>query len=254
VLKTSDPDDIHDLRVASRRFRAALELLNPLATKTSKTELRKSVRKLTRILGGLRNIDEAQLFFQKRAPAIFPPGSALIRSLSELRSREKKQIGRVLKAFDHRTLDQQVREMVAELNLESISCGNRFSLLAYFSEVSIRQFLPIHQLHTVATAPEHCAERHALRIAIKKWRYFLEAVAQILDRDYSQILEQLRNYQGILGRMNDVVEFRILLEHLQLTFHEQEHAEKLLLDEDALLLGKFIALADRKPLNYSFLI
>src|SRR5471030_2866655 len=67
VLKSSDLDDIHDLRVASRRLRAALELFYPFAQKGSKTELKKSVRKLTLILGGLRNIDEALIFFQSRA-------------------------------------------------------------------------------------------------------------------------------------------------------------------------------------------
>jgi CHAD domain-containing protein len=254
VLKTSDPDDIHDLRVASRRFRAALELMHPLVTKTSKTELRKNVRKLTRILGGLRNIDEAQLFFQQRAPAIFSGGSSLIRSLEELRCREKKQIGRELKTFDHRGHDHQVREMVAGLNQENISSGNRFSLLAYFSEISIRQYLPIHQLHAVAKVPECSSERHALRIAIKKWRYFLEVVSQILDRDYEAVLEQLKEYQGLLGRMNDIVEFRVLLDQVRLPFNEQDHAEKILLEEDALLIRDFITLAEQKPLNYSFLI
>src|ERR1039458_8484224 len=68
VLKTSDLEDIHDLRVASRRLKAALELFEPVASRTSTTKLKKNVRRLIRRLGGLRNIDEALLFFQSRVP------------------------------------------------------------------------------------------------------------------------------------------------------------------------------------------
>ena len=66
VLKTSDLDDIHDLRVASRRFRAVLDLYCRLSSKSPKSGVNKSVRKLTRTLGGLRNVDESRIFFQDR--------------------------------------------------------------------------------------------------------------------------------------------------------------------------------------------
>src|ERR1035437_3204417 len=96
VMKTSDQDDIHDLRVASRRVRAALELFYPFAPKGSKTELRKNIRKLTRILGGLRNIDEALLFFKSRAKTDISADKKLFNALSELRSGELKRIEKAL--------------------------------------------------------------------------------------------------------------------------------------------------------------
>lgn len=254
VLKTSDLDDIHDLRVASRRFRAAMELFSPFAPKGSKNVLRKSVRKLTRMLGGLRNIDEAQLFFQSRTPPDISTDNKLFHTLSILRSRELKRIGKALKGFDHRNLDRLVREMVSGLNEDCITERSRFSLLAYFSDVSIRLYLPIQQLLAVSTAPGHRASRHALRIAIKKWRYFFEIIAQVLERDYTQILELLKEYQSILGRMNDIVEFELLLHNLELTPDTREYVEATLLAEDDLLLENLTELIERKPLAYTFLI
>lgn len=254
VLKTSDRDDIHDLRVASRRFRAALELYYPFAPKDSKTVLRKAVCKLTRSLGGLRNIDEAQIFFQSRAQADVSAFSAFDQLLPEMRSMELVRIGKVLNNFDSRHLDRMVREMVSGINQESIKERNRFSLLAYFSEVSIRLYLPIHNSLAFSTACEHRMKRHTLRIAIKKWRYFLEIVSQVLGRDYTRILEQLRDYQSLLGRMNDVVEFEGLLGDLKLPRNEQDHLKEVLLAEDALLLEKFRMFVDQKPLGYFFLI
>ena len=252
VMKSFDIDDIHDLRVASRRFRAVLELFYPFAPKDSKAELRKNVRKLTRILGGLRNIDEALLFFQSRTD-----GSVdfkLCHTISKLRLSELKRIKKALAAFDHRSLDRMVREIVAALKEDSSADRNSLSLLAYFSDVSIRQFMPIHQLLAVSTKPEFTAQRHALRIAIKKWRYFFEIVAQILDRNYTPHLGLLREYQSILGQMNDITEFRLLLNNLELPKNEQEYAEATFLKEDAHLLKSFTKLVERKPLTYTFLI
>lgn len=254
VMKTSDIDDIHDLRVASRRFRAVLELFYPFVPKGPKTGLRKNIRTLTRILGGLRNIDEALLFFQARVRTDVPADTALLRTLSRLRPGELRRIGKALKAFDHRSLDRVVREMVAGVNEASITERNSISLLAYFSDVSIRQYLPIHRLLAVSTVPGNHASRHALRIAIKKWRYFFETIALILDRDYTPLLELLKEYQSILGRMNDMAEFELLLGAMKLSPDQLEHATAILKTEDAHLLESFTELIERKPLVYTFLI
>jgi CHAD domain-containing protein len=254
VLKTSDLDDIHDLRVASRRFRAELELFSPFATKSFITELKKNVRKLTQSLGGLRNLDEAQLFFQSKTSPESSTDTTLYQAISGLRTRELRRIEKTLKLFDYRNLDRLVREVVAGLGEECITDRNRFSLLAYFSDVSIRLYLPIHQLQAVSTEPGHRASRHALRIAIKKWRYFFEIISQVLERDYAHILELLKEYQSILGRMNDIVEFELLLHNLELTPDVREYAEATLLAENDLLLENLTELVERKPLAYTFLI
>lgn len=253
VIKSSGPDDIHDLRVASRRFRAALELFCPFVPKGLITALRKSIRSLTRTLGGLRNIDEAELFFRAHARSEASTGGKLFRALSKLRTVELKRIGKALKDFDHRHLGRMVREMVAGLNEASITELD-ISLPAYFSDVSIRQYQLIHRLIAGSTSPEHRASRHALRIAVKKWRYFFEIIATILDRDYTQFLELLKEYQSILGRMNDIAVFELLLGDLKLPTDEREFARTALLTEDTRLLEDFTALIELKPLTYTFRI
>ena len=254
VLKTSHRDDIHDLRVASRRFRAALELFYPFLPKGAKTELRKQVRTLTRTLGGLRNIDEALLFFRSQDTSGHSSDSKLLRALAALRSGELKRIAKTLKTFDHRHFDRVVREMTAGLNEDSITARNSFSLLAYFSEVSIRQYLPIHHLLTDVTTTAHRSSRHALRIAIKKRRYFFELIAPILDREYTAILGLLKEYQSVLGQLNDIVEFEALLRDLKCRTSERGHARAALLTEEVLLLEKLAGLIDQKPLTYTLLI
>jgi len=254
VLKTSDLDDIHDLRVASRRFRAVLDLNCRLSSKCAAARLKKSVRKLTRTLGGLRNVDEARVFFQARSTTDVFADSMLDRTLSGLRSMEVKRIGKALISFEHRKLDRIVRKLVARLKLDRITERSDLSIPTFFSEVSADLYRPIQEALPVSTIPGHRAERHSLRIAIKKWRYFLEIVAQVLECDYSSVLEQLKEYQSYLGRMNDIVEFEALLRDLDLPKYESEHAEAILAAEDALLLAGFRELAEHKPLKHDKLL
>lgn len=250
VIKSADLNDIHDLRVASRRFRALLELFYPFLSKVPKAGLRKAVRKLTRVLGGVRNIDEAVIFFQARIKTDDSVGLALVRALTLLRPGEFKRIKAALNEFDHRALDRVVQEMSGGVNKALIIRRNSISLLAYFSDVSIRLYLPIHQLLTIATIPERRRSRHFLRIAIKKWRYFFEIIAQILDRDYVQTVELLKEYQSLLGRMNDLVEFKFLIRTLELPKGEREDAKTVLRSEEELLLDKFCQLVGEKSLQY----
>lgn len=253
VLKTSHHDDIHDLRVATRRFRAAVELFYPFAPKGVKIELKKNIRKLTRALGGVRNIDEALLFFSER---IKDDGMLdnLRSTLSVKRSGEVRGIQKKLIQFDSDNLDKPVREIIAGMDEKELSTRNRFSYLAYFSNTSIKMFLPIHQLLSIALAPENILSRHNLRIAIKKWRYFLEIVSLILERDYSYLLDQLKEYQSVLGKMNDLYEFDKLIDEIEFPKNEQKYFREILAAENAILLDQLTELKRTKPLTYSFLI
>ena len=260
VTKASNADDIYELRVALRRFRAALDLLCPFVPKgpkggkEPKTELRKNVRTFKRILGGLRTIDKAQRFFQSRITTDSFANTNLLHALSELRNKELKRTGKALRAFDHHHLDRIVRELVGGINVVTITEKNSISLLSYFSEVSIRQYMPIHQLQLGATAPGQRVLRHALHNAIKKWGYFFEIISQTLDRDYKQTLDLIKEYQGLLGRMNDIAVLEVLISHLKLPPDERKRAEDALRAEDTLLLNEFSELIEQKPLTYTFLI
>lgn len=253
VLESSSSDDIHDLRVASRRFRAVLELLYPFLPESDRVRLKKNIRKITRTLGRLRNIDEAQLFIQARGAEI-PGADAICKTVSTLRAEELQHVLRVIGSFEHHLLDNSVRQMVSDLNDETVVSRNRFSLLSYLSEASIRHYIPVHTSISSATQPEHSSARHSLRIAIKKWRYFLEIVEQILDCDYSAVLKQLKEYQALLGQMNDIKEFEVLLGSLKISKVEQNHIKKIFAQEEAELLNRFRQIMEQKPLAYVFII
>lgn len=254
AIKTCSLDDIHDLRVATRRFRAALDLFESIVPKEPVAEIKKTIKNLTCKLGGLRNLDEAIVFFQSRLANDSATEKQLRTQLSGLRSGEIKQILKSLKKFDQHKNDKIVREIIAGMNDGKITNSNRFSLLAYFSDASIRLYLPIHHLLAASATPDHQKIRHELRIAIKKWRYFFEIISQILGRDYTPVLENLKEYQSLLGSMNDMIEFEALVNKLELSQVCRDAAITVLKTENSVLMERFARLVENKPLTYAFLI
>lgn len=245
VLKKSDPDDIHDLRTALRRLRLALKLWEYFASSNSNKKFKKSLQKLNSILGGLRNIDEALLFFH--AQSSFSASHQFYKKLKKNRSREWRRLKKLLHLFDH-PFDKLVKNMAVELKVISFTKKRERSMLTFFSKLSHHYFKTIHDLLAISIESTQWKSRHALRIAIRKWRYILEIFTVVLDRDYALLLNQLKKYQLVLGRINDVAAFGALCKEMELSSAERKLVEITLLKEEKVLLKKFTKLIKQKPL------
>lgn len=248
TLNCFDVEHIHDLRVASRRLRGAIEQLGPFTGTERMDRLRRPIRRLTRELGLVRNLDEALLYLAKTGADGLEP---LLTSLEQQRKQEVAQARRSLELLDCIKLERQIRAAAAAL----VTPDNIASqgLLALLSERNLNLYRPIHALLPLVAAPEMVEERHALRIAVKKWRYFNELLHDLLKRPQSDLLELLRQYQTLLGDMNDrVVIAGLLREAADLP----ETVRKTVLDgivrEQRKLLKKLSALLDKKPILYHF--
>lgn len=253
VLKRCEQEDIHDLRVASRRFRATLKLLGPLCGNGSVPTLAKQIRSLTRTLGDLRNLDEALAFFGAHTEQM-DLLSGLMSRLADQRELEQHEIIKALEGFKAKKLDSLVRAVVAGLTMDCLRSLNMAPLPSYLSNTSISLFETIQALLPAALCFENTEERHALRIAIKKWRYFLETVSVILEQDYATPLEQLKKYQTLLGSMNDMTVFGLLCREQEEAGDEPGKVAQLLEDESKRHFEEFVVLAAAEPLRYSFLI
>lgn len=248
VLSHHDTDAIHDLRVASRRLRATLGLFTPFISVKSVKSVSQEIRRVTGALGHVRNIDEARIYV-KTLPVELP---ILDKRLRRLRTQEVKAVTRMLKMLPCRKMDKRLQAAVAEMAVVPSHDNRDQRLLAYLSETSIQRYQMIHALLAPAIIPENVTGRHRLRIAIKKWRYLLEAVGQVCGQDYGAILETLKGYQTLLGTLNDLVEFGILCDRLKLPQEEKKVLKKALLQEAAGCFASFVQVAASQPLQYSF--
>lgn len=248
TLNCFDLDHIHDLRVASRRLRGVIEQLGPFIGTERMNRLRRPIRRLTRELGLVRNLDETQLYLEKTGEKGLEP---LLASLEQQRKQEAAEARRLVELLDCMKLERQIRAAAAEL----VTPDNIASqgLLALLSERNLALYYPIHALLPLVAAPEMVEERHALRIAVKKWRYFTELLHAILGSRQAVLLDQLRQYQSLLGDMNDRVVIAALLhESADLPEAVRGTLLKNIASEQRKLLKKLCRLLDEKPIVYRF--
>jgi len=126
------------------------------------------------------------------------------------------------------------------------------ALPVYLSDTAVQRFQVLHDLLAPATLMENAELRHRLRIAIKKWRYLLETIGQVCGQEYGATLEGLKEYQALLGKLNDMVEFGALSNRLKLPPDESQGINAALERDTARYLADFIQLALTRPLQYSF--
>lgn len=248
TLNCFDVDHIHDLRVASRRLRGAVEQLGPFIGTERTDRLRRPIRRLTRELGQVRNLDETLLYLEKTGEQGLEP---LLVSLGQQRKQEAAQARRLLETLDCMKLERQIRAAAAAL----VTPDNIASqgLLALLSERNLALYYPIHALLPLVAVPEMVEERHALRIAVKKWRYFTELLHAILGGRQQPLLDQLRQYQSVLGDMNDRVVIAALLQRAaDLPETVREKQLKGIAKEQRKLLKKLCALLNVTPIVYRF--
>jgi CHAD domain-containing protein len=248
VVRKQDTDTIHDLRVASRRMRATLGLFSPFISQGRAKRLTCGLRAVTRSLSRLRNIDEAVLHFEP----LFAQLPHLASRLAAARRHEAASVAATLASIDAAALERRVRRAVFDLVRTAHHPETTDHLLVHLSRISVRRYLTMHDLFLPAMEAGRPDRRHALRIAIKKWRYLLEALEQVCGHDYTCAINLLKEYQGILGRLNDMQEFSALCRELSLPADERAVVEADLGASAADWLGRFFELASTRRPTYSF--
>jgi len=245
AVKHSSDDDIHYLRIALRRFRLSLKLYEYFTGKKAKRKLKASLRKLTKNLGSLRNIDEAFHYFQ--AHDYFSFRHAVYKDLSNMRSLQVKLMKTMLQEFDHH-FDNLVKEMATSLKSLQFAEKDYLLLSAHVSSISSEFSKNIHAHLDIATNSKKRKSRHALRIAIRKWRYSLELFASVLNRDYDSLLKAMKKYQTLLGQINDISSFIKLCRCTSLTKYEIKCIDKELQADEKVLLKKLSKLVNKTHL------
>jgi CHAD domain-containing protein len=219
VLKGFDPEDIHDLRVSSRRLREGCALLALLYPDGLSPAVRR-VRKVTRLLGALRNTDEALLFFRELAAALPEPYGeglgVLIARQETLREHERRRLARRLKNLDAGKSRSALAGAVARPVVfpRSDMAVDPFTPLGSFAVAALDERLTdLLALVPAARDEGAVAAQHALRIAVKHYRYRIEILSFLMANGAGEILAVLKAYQECLGTMHDLDVFADMVRH-----------------------------------------
>jgi CHAD domain-containing protein len=204
-----DDRSVHQARVATRRLREALPILaaEPKAGPTGKA--RRKIRRLTRALGTVRELDVALTMLDELARAEHVPRIAVEEVRAHVRAerdRRREQMRHRLDRVDSDKLNRRLASVaghLADSNDQTWRTVLSTRLLARATRLSdaIDQ---AGQLY----APERL---HVVRIAAKKLRYVLELAAEAGAEGTSPHLRVLKRAQELLGGLNDL---HVLQQHV----------------------------------------
>lgn len=216
VVEARDAEGVHQMRVALRRLRSALSLFSA-PFRPAMTPLEDEVRWIANVLGRARDLDVLlDEVFKPAAEA--HGGDARLRALAELaRERQVLAWDELLAALGSERFRKLVFETSAATLLRpwaqaAIGGGEALLPAATFARERLAaRYARVRKAgKRIGKLDE--AERHALRIKLKKLRYAVDFFASLWPKRRTEAFrERLGALQDVLGAMNDAAVARALV-------------------------------------------
>jgi CHAD domain-containing protein len=200
-----DPGALHDLRVASRRLRAALSDFAPILP-VSSVRIRHELGQLGGPFGAVRDLDVqiGQLVAWQRSADARDDVIRLIEFLESERARARDTMQATIGSARWERVSRDLERLVARGPLRNSPSPGRVALavapdLLFASEAKVRKAAVRAEEDPVP------ATLHRLRIRCKRLRYSLEFFAPIFRGRADDTIEGLIALQDLLGSNQDAV-------------------------------------------------
>jgi CHAD domain-containing protein len=205
-VRDGDSESIHEARIATRRARAALTIVD--GKETERLEL---CRRLGRMLGKVRELDITQEVFARLLMRLPPASCAIAAARRTVEGDQQQARRRFAKALDHLEL-QPLLTLWGRPSILAISFWNDWRRRIVTETLARQQAL----CDAVKRAPAvYMPNRvHRVRIATKKLRYTLEVTEATGIRVDADVMRDLRKIQDLLGRVHDIDVARRVVQRL----------------------------------------
>lgn len=200
---SGDAEPVHQVRVATRRLRAAIHLFAPYISAIKPKDIDERLKWIGGQAGAVRDLDVLAKTTQRRARRLDPQIAKDLDPLfEEIRASRKKAADSLASALTSR----RYKSLVARLS-EPIAITAEAD--AAFGALAGELFAPM--LKSTLRAGERMHEDptsedlHHLRKRAKRARYALETMLGISEKQLREVLEHLETLQELLGRYHDAV-------------------------------------------------
>jgi len=212
ALTSDDPEFIHQMRVATRRLRAAMRLFAPHLPPGFADQLLPPLRQLMERLGRARDLDvllaEISMPVMQALPDE-PRLAALVGAVTDRQYAAREAALRHLQSAVHGRL-----MLLAAALLDGLAETPAQETLAAFATGRLKRLRKRVLALAETAAADDPASLHRLRIGIKRMRYALEFFAPLSSgRAQSRLLSELGALQDKLGQLNDLANAGLLLMH-----------------------------------------
>jgi CHAD domain-containing protein len=199
-------EDVHQLRVFTRRSAAAMRIFEAWLPKRRGRWMHKQLKRIRKAAGEARDLDVLRARWSEELTEL-PAGQSaiLLEQVKRRRRRAQWPIEDAYHKLASKRFPRRARKLSKKVRFrgpEGGDCGDRLLCVA---RVSLAELLvPYFQLAGSTFADP--AELHAFRIASKQVRYAMEVFAGAFDDSFRQQLYPLvADLQDRLGKINDHV-------------------------------------------------
>lgn len=205
-----DIEELHDMRVATRRMRAAIDVFeNSFEPKVIKAHL-KGLRATGRALGRVRDLDvfmEKAQHYLDTLPEDHRQGlDPLLQHWQEERDQDRSEMIRHLNSKDYATFKRKFLAFLCTPGAGARSNSSEIpepQLVEQIAPVYIYDRLAAVRAFESILPSASISQMHALRIEFKKFRYTLEFFREVLGPEAKGIIDEVKIMQDHLGDLND---------------------------------------------------
>ena len=197
----SDPEDLHKLRVAVRRSRAALREARSLLGDEQGRALRDELRWLGRQLGPARDLDVLLARLRDEVAELDGPDAVPAgKIVKQLESERETAQAAVLETLE----SPRYAELLAALE-QIVSAPPVAASDVSLKRVAKREFRKLdRQIEALGVAPSNDA-LHRARIQAKRLRYATELSTHLLGKDGARVVTAAKRFQDVVGAHQDAV-------------------------------------------------
>jgi CHAD domain-containing protein len=211
VRENRDVEAVHDMRVASRRLRTALELFEDCLPARKARPWRKAIRRVTKALGQARDsdvqIESVKDFLDDVEDRRLRPGiQRLLLRLRQQRDALQADVIDALDRLDDSGVLAEIEDLLglvqahAQLNRIDTSDPAVRHRAAAAITARLEQMLAYE---AYIRQPEAIEQLHAMRIAAKHLRYAMEIYSPLYGGDLEEPIQSVRRVQTQLGDIHD---------------------------------------------------
>ncbi|MBA2727226.1 MAG: CHAD domain-containing protein, partial [Parachlamydiaceae bacterium] len=210
--KTANPEVVHDMRVATRRLRAAIKIFKAILPVKAK-KIGEELEKMGRVLGKKRDLDVFSEFISHTIHAKSPALQKLARQID----RSQNKIRQVLKSKSNKRFLKTIEKLEAETTKQNILKASRKWIRNKLKKVLKIAFSMDSKVDDNSL--------HKLRIALKMLRYTCEFFEPLFSKyicSLGSFIEKTTKLQDILGDHQDAIKGISILNRYKNKFSDEE--------------------------------
>jgi CHAD domain-containing protein/adenylate cyclase class IV len=205
-----DIEELHVMRVATRRMRAAFDVFGDVYSKKKLKPLRRGLKATGRALGRVRDLDVfiekmghyQQSLLEEERPGVEP----LLETWRDKREAARQEMLVYLDSKGYSVFKQNMLEFLETEGFAAkpvaVNVAEPYQLrhivprLVYTRYEAMRAFDNVLESASLETL-------HSLRLAFKAFRYTLEFFQELLGTEVKMVIDEVKAMQDHLGNLND---------------------------------------------------